>query len=362
MAQDFGVSARVPEKQWSVASQTPGDAIINIDIDSRATTTVNTHSLYSSKSPEDSTKPTAAEIAAANLEINHTITIPLHDYPNGIPLQAAFQSSDQSFSIYRSFDYLHSRVILELQDELRCLEDGLADLDRIDNNPRRIKCITSRAGDIKQAKRDNKPSERASLLSRIRETLVNYDEMLSRARDLNAFQRPSHRDYRSLRRWFWNEKPLCSSREEAFIKRKEDLVTLRHGREWAGFDGLVEEIVSKMPTCWLKRYIFTTPALRAKTSDTHIFYCSASRIEALVNLLITLIIFVLLVLPVVAMYKLTAIGDRNNTFDAIGILVVFTLLFSVAMGVLTRAKRHELFAAGAGYAAVLVVFISNFQK
>lgn len=60
------------------------------------------------------------------------------------------------------------------------------------------------------------------------------------------------------------------------------------------------------------------------------------------------------------MYELTSIGDRTSTFDAIGILVVFTLFFSAAMSVLTKAARHELFAASAAYCAVLVVFISNF--
>jgi hypothetical protein len=82
----------------------------------------------------------------------------------------------------------------------------------------------------------------------------------------------------------------------------------------------------------------------------------------LVSLIITLIIFALLILPVVAMYKLTYIGDRNTTIDAVGLLVVFTLLFSAAMSILTKAKRHELFAASAAYCAVLVVFISNFNN
>jgi hypothetical protein len=79
-------------------------------------------------------------------------------------------------------------------------------------------------------------------------------------------------------------------------------------------------------------------------------------------MIITLIIFILLILPVVAMYKLTSVGDRNSTFDAVGILVVFTMLFCAAMSLLTKAKRHELFAASAAYAAVLVVFISNFDN
>lgn len=112
----------------------------------------------------------------------------------------------------------------------------------------------------------------------------------------------------------------------------------------------------------LPQRIFATPELRAKTSDEFIYYYSSSRIEKLVGLIITLVIFILLVLPVVAMYKLTCVGNRNSTFDAVGVLVVFTLLFSAAMSLLTKAKRHELFAASAAYCAVLVVFISNFNS
>ena len=75
-----------------------------------------------------------------------------------------------------------------------------------------------------------------------------------------------------------------------------------------------------------------------------------------------MVIFILLVLPVVAMYKLTPVPNRDSTIDAVGLLVVFTLLFSAAMSLLTKAKRHELFAASAAYCAVLVVFISNFSN
>jgi amino acid permease len=108
--------------------------------------------------------------------------------------------------------------------------------------------------------------------------------------------------------------------------------------------------------------MFATKELREKTSDKCTFYYSQSRIEKLVGLIITIMIFVLLVLPVVAMYRLTSVGDRNSTFGAVGILVVFTLLFSAAMSLVTKAKRHELFGASAAYCAVLVVFISNFNN
>jgi len=62
------------------------------------------------------------------------------------------------------------------------------------------------------------------------------------------------------------------------------------------------------------------------------------------------------------MYRLTSLGNIQSMFPAIGVLIIFTLLFSAAMSLLTKAKRHELFAASAAYCAVLVVFITNFSS
>ncbi|EKG14743.1 hypothetical protein MPH_08018 [Macrophomina phaseolina MS6] len=139
------------------------------------------------------------------------------------------------------------------------------------------------------------------------------------------------------------------------------MLTLRQGREWAGFDGFVEKMLSKCD-CAPVRWIFQPRNLLDKTEDKkHLHYYDSKRVESFVALIITVIIFILLVLPVVVMYQLTSIGTRSSTFTAIGVLVVFTLLFSAAMSSLTKAKRHELFAASAAYCAVLVVFISNFN-
>jgi len=296
--------------------------------------------------------------AMAQREITETITIPLQKYPRGYPLQAAFQASESGWSIYRSFNYLHSRVILDLQDELRCLEENLEEIDQENSQKQRV---GSRKDDILHWRREKEESPRASIIETIRCKLVSYDEIVSKARDLNTFQRPSNRDYRSFRTWMWNRKPLSYEREEEFIKRREDLVSLRQGREWSGFDGLVESCLQKIH-CRFTHRLFATKELRDKTNDEHVHYYSQSRVEKLVGLIVTVIIFILLVIPVVTMYKLTVIGHRNSTLDAVGILIVFTMLFSAAMSFLTNAKRHELFAAGATYCAVLVVFITNFNN
>ena len=98
-----------------------------------------------------------------------------------------------------------------------------------------------------------------------------------------------------------------------------------------------------------------------KSSNKRLYYYAPARVDKLVNIIITMIIFILLVLPVVAMYKLSTLSQRASPFEAIGILIVFTLLFGMAMSGLTKATRQELFAASAAYCAVLVVFISNFS-
>ena len=43
-----------------------------------------------------------------------------------------------------------------------------------------------------------------------------------------------------------------------------------------------------------------------------------------------------------------------------GILIAFTLIFGIAVSLMTTAKRQELFVASAAYVAVLVVFIGSF--
>ena len=102
------------------------------------------------------------------------------------------------------------------------------------------------------------------------------------------------------------------------------------------------------------------PALREKTTDEYIHYYPPVRVDLLVNLIITAIISILLVIPIIAFYEISDPNKASSPFLAVGILIIFTLLFVGAMSSLTRATRQELFAASAAYCAILVVFIGNF--
>jgi hypothetical protein len=193
----------------------------------------------------------------------------------GYPLQSAFQSSKPTFSIYRAFDYLHSRVILELQDQLRELEAELGKLDKKHSKSKDIKQnarVISRMRDLEVAKlaqdsgttddmsepsvhvgpteqpsRKVFRSRRAMLLEEIQQKLVRYDETLANARRLNEFQRPSDRDRLNLQRWLGNERPVNFKPEEDFIRFKYDLITLNPRSDSGKIDAWIENAIGKLP-------------------------------------------------------------------------------------------------------------------
>lgn len=43
----------------------------------------------------------------------------------------------------------------------------------------------------------------------------------------------------------------------------------------------------------------------------------------------------------------------------LGVTAIFTVLFAASVGVLTNARRAEIFGSAVAYAAVLVVFVSS---
>ena len=183
----------------------------------------------------------------------------MEDTPNGFPRLAAFQSSETNFSLYRSFNYLHSRILLDLQDEITSLEKELDQVDREDDrlNSGRLR---SREIDVEAAleEEDEEDEEeqgefrnRRQILRDIRKLLAEYDEVLIHSRTLESFPKPSDRNYTSVRRYCNNTKPLMDAEMDS-IRTKEDIISLHSGREWSGFDGSVETAIARVDR-WLSR-------------------------------------------------------------------------------------------------------------
>lgn len=68
------------------------------------------------------------------------------------------------------------------------------------------------------------------------------------------------------------------------------------------------------------------------------------------SLIITAVILVLLIVPVYMLWHFTRVNPTGKVMAIIiCILLVSTLLFSGALSLCTRAKRHEILASAAAY-------------
>ena len=97
----------------------------------------------------------------------------MEETPNGFPRLAAFQSSEANFALYRSFSYLHSRVLLDLQDEITTLEKELDDLDwdDHDSDPERLR---TREYDVEVPESSTSTRTRRTVLREIKSKLLEY--------------------------------------------------------------------------------------------------------------------------------------------------------------------------------------------
>lgn len=92
----------------------------------------------------------------------------------------------------------------------------------------------------------------------------------------------------------------------------------------------------------LLQLLFIEPRERASTEDHLVRLWSKSRIDTFVRLVITFLAVALLMAPVVVLFS----AQKSGPFK-IAIILIFTLFFSAALSVFTKAKRHEVFAATA---------------
>ena len=79
-----------------------------------------------------------------------------------------------------------------------------------------------------------------------------------------------------------------------------------------------------------------------KSDDAYVHLYSKYRIDFLVRLTLTIISVLLLMAPTALLFLV-----QGHYKLKLILIMIFTLFFSVAMGVFTKAKRHEMFAATA---------------
>lgn len=196
--------------------------------------------------------------------------------------------------IYRRFGLVHARLLLHKQDQIRRMEDDLLAMDKLDSrsdNGRR--CLRSTMMDEARKPHEHGRESRNELLERIEKKTIEYGmlqprfdvpasiahlvvgQLLLQAQQLVAMNKPASRDHKSLVHFIENDPNLLAEGDDEFAYHKEDLVTLRSGREYAWLDATVERILQLLPTkptkvCFLR-------GLSTLLTDDASSICSAAK-------------------------------------------------------------------------------------
>lgn len=93
-------------------------------------------------------------------------------------------------------------------------------------------------------------------------------------------------------------------------------------------------------------------SLRKSDDENHIYF-DKNRINLCASSIITLMILFMLIVPIYFLYHLVERSNGamtgNENAICIGVLLIFTLVFSAVMSFFTRARRHEILGAAAAY-------------
>ncbi|KAF7921889.1 uncharacterized protein EAE97_011180 [Botrytis byssoidea] len=267
--------------------------------------------------------------------------------PDGYPRLAEAVACKEEFMMYRRFGHLQARLLLDKQDELRALESQLAHMDQWfeKNFPERNysrERIHIESGEYKE------------LLGTIEKRMKEYAQLLTFAQTFANFDRPMASDRLQIKNYLDYKVKLCA-RDQDYITKTDDLITLKPSRENTWLDTKIEQIPQLLP-CKLTREL----QQKTDSKDSNIILSSPERVNVVVTLIILAAVLILLIVPV---FLLWFISNLKTSRPLIGVLIalllVFTLIFSGVLSAFTRAKRHEIIAAAAAYCAVLVVFVGN---
>ncbi|KAJ9636711.1 hypothetical protein H2199_007705 [Coniosporium tulheliwenetii] len=169
------------------------------------------------------------------------------------------------------------------------------------------------------------------------------DAALKSQSDVLALPRPQRRPLKQMRRLFKNlgQTPMIVGYMEDHLEDGSDLSVLAPPMERDRLTALLEGRFSWVLT------------LFKSSSDEDVDYVSHETVTTIVATFSIIVAALFLIGAILVLYLVTNPGWR------LFILCMFTVGFAACLGALTNARRQDIFAAVAAYAAVLVVFVSG---
>ncbi|RYP79976.1 hypothetical protein DL769_002682 [Monosporascus sp. CRB-8-3] len=273
---------------------------------------------------------------------------PMHGFPR-VAYKIA-HDADKTGTIYRRFDRLASRNLLLLEAEIAELEARQEEYDYEDRDrPNHSRVQESRSDwktfeELVNGTKQPNEVERMELAMTIRGKLREYHDALAAHQFLLNLERPAETTIRGMRDWFEARntrfgRPQLWGRSEDRFRDVDDLVALRVP---ANQDRLSLFVLNNFGAFF-----------KTRSSDGHTAEISersvANAVAVLSSLLSAAVLF----------GSMVSLCFVRNVYAMLGMVGGWTVLFAGCIGFLTNAKRDQIFAATAAYAAVLVVFVSG---
>ncbi|RDL30108.1 uncharacterized protein BP5553_10386 [Venustampulla echinocandica] len=263
---------------------------------------------------------------------------------------------DKSTTIYRRFDALSARNLLFYQAELAELEERQNQYDKEDRKARdqlnqaSIECQHDWETFANYAKEVGRERSKMELAMKIRTTLEKYHEALSAHQRLLNSPPPSTTTVKAMQNWFKDPTgkkdpnnciPQLWGASEHTYSDPHDLVALRVPVDQDRLSDFIQKNFG---------VFFKTSHGSGGGAQILISHATLSMFSTILSLILASILLF------GAIISLSIIGSKPVL---LGMLCFWTVLFAACVGLLTDAKRDQVFAATAAYAAVLVVFISG---
>ncbi|KAB8250161.1 hypothetical protein BDV35DRAFT_343228 [Aspergillus flavus] len=177
---------------------------------------------------------------------------------------------------------------------------------------------------------------------------MDYDNYLERTRRTLALGPPSQRDTQALQNWL-DGTGMIAREERAYLSHSRDLVTVSPADDTA---------MTHLET-WVEgqliRYYrgFRKGRYHDTSIDANVYIYSGPLIIRVAKALLLFVITMLLLAPVILCNVTTSATLR------VVIIMTFTISHLLILSILAKSRTIELIIAGATYATVLTVFLSN---
>ncbi|MCJ1243035.1 hypothetical protein MMC30_000231 [Trapelia coarctata] len=267
---------------------------------------------------------------------------------------ASLMGAYPEIAIVRRFGVLGVQNLLYYQAELVRLEQEFK-VCSLENETSQDPDRTKFSKDWFMLAHYNECSEQQwAIMLRIREKLKEYGDALIQQGLLQQLQPPNPGDLEFLQRWMKRPEMgsvyLLGRDSDVWEEPSRDLIALRNRQN----DGLYSSCVAESLVRTYHRLVgrhFREPGDVNYMANT--VYYSQQGLLLIASLVAMSLSSLLPVAAICTLYSVSSIRVR------LGMVAAFTVVFTVCLGLFTKARAIDIFAATTAFAAVQVVFIGT---